>query len=694
MKTVIVVESPAKAKKIQKFFKNDTIVTSSFGHIYDLSKKTISIDTENNFKPKYQPIDGKQKIIKSLKDLSNNNKILLAADDDREGDAIAWHCGKVMKLKTKDKNRIIFREVSEKAIKKAIENVHTLNMNSVNAQQGRRIIDRLVGFSLSPCLWKHIQTKKQGLSAGRVQSTLLSILKGHENEIENHESEYSYDFRGSFNFDQKNTECELLFEIEEIEPIEIMKILKKDRKYKIIESKESEEKKYPCQPLITSSLQQSAQNELGFPVKMTMNIAQKLFENGKITYMRTDSTFISSDFQKTIKEKIEKDYSSKYYKQYNVKAKKVKGAQEAHECIRPTDINHNLNEKWQDIEKKLYNLIKKKTIISHMQPALYNVLKIDLCNKNLEPIGIFRGKYKSLKFEGYLIYSNPEIQIEDKIEIPKDTIFTLEESICKDIESSPPQYYNESTIVKKLETSGIGRPSTYASIISTLYNRNYTILTDISEKEKQIDIVKLDKKDKITEGKEIKKISQQKNRILLTDLGKEVLEYLLKYFSNIINIQFTSQVEEDLDRIAEGKIEWVEVVRKVYNSFYKEVDIQMKIKVPKNKQNKQNKQNTDINLGDYKDCEVIIKEGKYGPYLNYKDKNTNLKYLLKKKDKNSLVLEDLIQLIDYPMNLGKHNNKEVMIHIGPYGKYMKYNSKNIKIPQKDKYSLEDLIRLL
>ena len=278
MKTVIVVESPAKAKKIQKFFKNDTIVTSSFGHIYDLSKKTISIDTENNFKPKYQPIDGKQKIIKSLKDLSNNNKILLAADDDREGDAIAWHCGKVMKLKTKDKNRIIFREVSEKAIKKAIENVHTLNMNSVNAQQGRRIIDRLVGFSLSPCLWKHIQTKKQGLSAGRVQSTLLSILKDHENEIENHESEYSYDFRGSFNFDQKNTECELLFEIEEIEPIEIMKILKKDRKYKIIESKESEEKKYPCQPLITSSLQQSAQNELGFPVKMTMDIAQKLFD--------------------------------------------------------------------------------------------------------------------------------------------------------------------------------------------------------------------------------------------------------------------------------------------------------------------------------------------------------------------------------------------------------------------------------
>ena len=693
MKTVIVVESPAKAKKIQKFFKDDTIVTSSFGHIYDLPRSSISIDTENNFKPNYQPIDGKQKIIKCLKDLSKNNKILLAADDDREGDAIAWHCGKVMKLKTKDKNRIIFREVSQKAIMKAIENVHTLDMNSVNAQQGRRIIDRLVGYSLSPCLWRNIQTNKKGLSAGRVQSTLLSILKEHEDKIENFESEYSYDFKGSFDFDQKQTECELLFEIDEVEPVEIMKLLTKDRKYKIIESKISEEKKYPGSPLITSSLQQSAQNELGFPVKMTMDIAQKLFENGKITYMRTDSTFISPDFQKTIQQKIEKDYSTNHYHKFSAKAKKVKGAQEAHECIRPTDINHNLNEKWQEIEIKLYNLIKKRTIISHMKPALYNVLTIDLCNSNLEPIGIFRGKYKSLKFEGYLIYSNPDIQVESEIKIPKDTLFTLEESICRDQESLPPQYYNESTIVKKLESSGIGRPSTYASIISTLYNRSYTILTNIPEKEKQIDIVKLDKEDRITEGKEIKKISQQKNRILLTDLGKEVLEYLVKNFSNIINIEFTSQVEIDLDEVAEGETDWIEVVRKVYNSFYKDVQIQMKVKQDKSKiKNKIE----DIILGDYKDSEVIIKEGKYGPYLTYKNKNTNLKYILekKKKNKNSLVLEDLIELIDYPMNLGKHDKKEVAIHIGPYGKYMKYNGKNIKIPQKEKYKLEDLIRLL
>ena len=639
MKTVIVVESPAKAKKIQKFFKDDTIVTSSFGHIYDLPRGSISIDPENNFKPNYQPIDGKQKIIKSLRDLSKGNNILLAADDDREGDAIAWHCGKVMKLKTKDKNRIIFREVSEKAIKKAIQNVHTLDMNSVNAQQGRRIIDRLVGYSLSPCLWRNIQTNKKGLSAGRVQSTLLSILKDHENKIDNFESEYSYDFRGSFEFDKKQTECELLFEIDEVEPIEIdpieidpiviMKLLTNDRKYKIINSKKTEEKKYPGHPLITSSLQQSAQNELGFPVKMTMDIAQKLFENGKITYMRTDSTFISPDFQKTIKEKVETDYSENHFQKFSAKSKKVKGAQEAHECIRPTDINHNLSEKWLETEIKLYNLIKKRTIISHMKPALYNVLTIDLCNKNLEPTGIFRGKYKSLNFEGYLIYSDPDIQVEEQIKIPKDTIFTLEESVCKDIESSPPQYYNESTIVKKLESSGIGRPSTYASIISTLYNRSYTIQTNIPEKEKEIDIIKLDKRDKVTESKEVKKISQQKNRIVLTDLGKEVLEYLLKNFSSIINIQFTSSVEEDLDKIAEGSLDWIEVVRKVYNSFYKDVQIQMKVKQVKQDNSMIKNKIEDILLGNYKGSEVIIKEGKYGPYLNYKNKNTSLKYIFR-----------------------------------------------------------------
>jgi DNA topoisomerase I len=687
MTTVIVVESPAKARKIQKYFDDGTKVISSFGHIYDLPKDKISIDIENNFKPNYKPIHGKTKIIKELRDLSKDNNVLLAADDDREGDAIAWHCGKVMKVKFNEKNRIIFHEISKKAIQKAIKNRHSLNMNSVNAQQARRITDRLVGYSLSPCLWKNIQTEKVGLSAGRVQSTLLKILKEHEDKINNFESEYEYDFTGDFEYDKNKIDCELLFDIDDIEPIEIMKILKKDRIFNLISSKKSEEKKYPGIPFITSSLQQSAQNELGFPVKMTMDVAQKLYENGKITYMRTDSTYISKDFQKTIEDKIINEYSKEYYKEFSSKAKKVKGAQEAHECIRPTNINHELNEKWQDHERKLYNLIKKRTIISHMKPAVYNVLTIDLSNKNMEEIGIFRGKFKNLKFAGYLIYSDKNIKTEKEIEIPRNSIFNLKTCICKDIESQPPQYYNESTIVKKLESSGIGRPSTYASIIATILNRKYTVVETIPEKQIEIDTTILNDKNKIVEKKEKKKISPQKNRILLTDLGKIVLEYLLKHFSTIINVEFTSLIEQDLDKVAEGSMEWTDVVRKVYNSFYKEVEIQMKNITPR----LQNKKSDDISLGKYKNNEVLVKNGRYGPYLNYNGKNINLKYILQKKEIKSLTINDVKNVIDYPMNLGKHDKKEVTIHIGPYGKYMKYNGKNIKIPQKENYKLEDCI---
>ncbi len=695
MNTVIVVESPAKARKIQNYFTDGTKVISSFGHIYDLPKEKISIDIENNFKPNYKPLHGKTKVIKELRDYSKNYNVLLAADDDREGDAIAWHCGKVMKLNFADKNRIIFHEISKKAIQKSMKNIHCLNMNSVNAQQARRIIDRLVGYSLSPCLWKNIQSDKFGLSAGRVQSTLLSILKEHENKINDYESEYSYDFTGDFIFDDKKISCDLLFNIDTIDKSMILRIMKlfiKNKQFNLISSKESEEKKYPGPPLITSSLQQSAQNELGFPVQMTMNIAQKLYENGKITYMRTDSTYISKDFQKTIQKKITDDYSKDYYKEFSSRKKKVKGAQEAHECIRPTNINHELNEKWGDTERKLYNLIKKRTITSHMKPAIYNVLTIHLCNKNLKPIGYFQGKHKTLQFGGYLIYSQPELQQvkNEKLTISEDTLFLLEKSICRDIESQPPQFYNESSIVKKLESSGIGRPSTYASIISTVLNRNYTVQETIPEKNIEIDVIELNSKNKIMERKEEKKINPQKNRILLTDLGKRVLDYLLNHFSNIINIDFTILIESDLDKVAEGTLDWVEVVRKVYNSFYKEAEVEMKNIAPKI----QNKKSNDIHLGKYKGKDIIIKDGRYGPYLNYNGTNTSLKYVVQKKEKKDLTLNDVKDLIDYPMKLGKYENKEVIIQIGKYGKYMKYNNKNIRIPQKDNYVLEDIIQFL
>jgi len=637
MKNVIVVESPTKASKIQKYFNDGTKVISSYGHIYDLPKESISIDVKNNFKPNYKPLNGKEKTIKALRDFSKTYNVLLAADDDREGDAIAWHCGKVMKVKFSEKNRIIFHEISKDAILNSIQNVHKLNMNSVNAQQARRIIDRLVGYSLSPCLWKHIKTKKSGLSAGRVQSTVLKVLNEHENNINNYEPEYSYEFIGEFKFGKEDLTCELLFTTDEIDPMRIMNILKKDKLYKLHSLKNTEEKKYPGQTLITTTLQQFAQNELGFPIKMTMNIAQKLYENGKITYMRTDSTFISESFQKTIEKKIINDFSDEYYQKYTIKKKKVKGAQEAHECIRPTDINHELNDKWSDPEKKLYNLIKKKTIISHMKPAIYDIITVDLTNKNLEEIGLFQGKYRFIKFDGFLKYTNQQMDKKERPKITSKTEFKLMKCICKDNKTTPPAYFNESSLVKKLESLGIGRPSTYATIIDTILNRNYTIVKTIPEETFTIDLILLDEKNQIKIDKEEKKINSQKNKILLTGLGKEVLKYLEDNFSKIIDINFTSDIERDLDKIAEGECDWVTIVKKVYDSFYKDTKIQMSMRI--------NHKYDMISLGDYEGFSVDIKEGKYGSYISYNNQNITLKYILKKKDKNEIKLNDAINLI-------------------------------------------------
>ena len=682
MKTVIVVESPAKAKKIKTFFNDDTIVTSSYGHIIDLPKEQISIDIQNNFEPNYQPIRDKKQIIKELRNYSKNCNILLAADDDREGDAIAWHCGNIMKLNFTKKNRIIFHEVTKKAIMKAIKNVHQLNMNSVNAQQGRRIIDRLVGYSLSPLLWKFINTKHSGLSAGRVQSTLLLILKEDEEKIKKYQSESSYEYQGNF---KEKPSCELITKRKDSE--EVMKKLIENREYRIQKQYHKEDKKYSPNPFITSTLQQSAQNELGFSVKTTMKIAQKLYENGKITYMRTDSMNISKEFQGELKDHIHNTFGKDYYYQRSSN-KKVKGAQEAHECIRVTKANEKLNNKYSEYDHKLYELIKKRTICSHMKPAIYDNLIYELSNKELKD-DYFRGCYKVLLYDGYLRYSNSDLEIKEKLEDLKDEIYTLETCLCKEVIKNPPQYPNESSIVKKLERSGIGRPSTYASIIGTLYNRNYTEVKTIKGLEKEINTLELRVDDSLVNSVQKEKLSDQKNRIVLTDLGKDVLDYLMNHFSMIINIEFTSLVEKDLDMVEEGKIDWQSVVRKVYDSFRDSLEIQRGLK-----SSKIISQSDDKNLGELNGEEIILKNGKFGPYVNYRKKNVGLSYFLKDKsiDYNEITLDLIKDYIQYPLNMGKYQNRDILICIGPYGKYMKYNNKNYRIPQRDTYTLEDCIR--
>ena len=688
MKTVIVVESPAKARKISSFFKDGTIVTSSFGHIIDLPKDKIYIDIENNFKPTYKTMPGKSKIVSSLRNYNKDYRVLLAADDDREGDAIAWHCGKVMNVNFEEKNRIIFHEISKRAVYEAIENVHKLNMNSVNAQQGRRILDRLVGYSLSPLLWKHIQTDKLGLSAGRVQSTLLLILKQHEDIINDHTSVSDYKYNGNFNDSLK---CDLILKDKNTLPNDILNILKNDKAYKIVKQEHKEEKKYSPYPLITSTLQRCAQNELKFPVKKTMNIAQKLYENGKITYMRTDSTNMPSGFQASLCNHIKDTYGNEYYLPKNSN-KKVKGAQEAHECIRVTNLEYQLNDNYSEDDRKLYDLIRKYTIISHMKYALYDNHSILLNNDTLEEKGYFQGNIKSLLFDGYLRYSDDKLEIKKELKDIPDKIYNLKSCNCEQVFSNPPGYLNESSIVKKLETSGIGRPSTYASLISTLYNRNYTEVKNIKGETREIQTYTLNTKNEIIEKRVHKKIPDQKFIIILTDLGKQVLEYLMNHFSMIINIEFTSLVEKDLDKVSKGEIEWQNVVGKVYDSFKDTLNVQKSLTSKKSNQSGKNS-NPERVLGEYKDLPVILKDGRYGPYVSYKDKNHTLQYLLKDQNTeyDSIRLELVLDMIKYPLYLGKHNGYPIEICIGPYGKYMKYKKKNFKIPQKEEYSLEECI---
>ena len=689
MKTVIVVESPAKARKISGFFKDGTIVTSSFGHIIDLPKEQISIDIENNFKPTYKTMPGKSKVVNSLRNYNQGYRILLAADDDREGDAIAWHCGQTMNVDFNEKNRIIFHEISKRAIQESIQNVHHLNMNSVNAQQGRRILDRLVGYSLSPLLWKHIDTDKKGLSAGRVQSTLLLILKQHEDNINDHVSKDTYEYVGKFSDSLK---CDLIFKEKNNLPEDILNILKINKSYKIEKQSHKEEKKYSPNPLITSTLQRCAQAELGFKVKKTMDIAQKLYENGKITYMRTDSINISSEFQAILCNHIKKQYGKEYYLPKNSN-RKIKGAQEAHECIRVTSLDYKPNEKYSEDDRKLYELIKKYTISSHMKHAIFDNHIIVLNNQELDSKGYFQGQIKSLLFDGYLRYNNDSLQIVTEVKDLPDKIYKLKSCNCEQVFTNPPGYLNESSIVKKLETSGIGRPSTYASLIATLYNRNYTEVKNIKGLSREIQTYSLNGKNEIKSKSVKKKVPDQKFRILLTDLGKSVLEYLMNHFSMIINIEFTSLVEQDLDRVSNGEIEWQTVVGKVYDSFKDTLNVQKSLTSTKTSNNTVTK---DRNLGEYKGEVVILKNGRYGPYLSYKTKNFTLQYLLEKNpcEYEEISLESVLDVIRYPLCLGKHENHKVEIYMGPYGKYMKYKGKNFRIPQKEEYSLEECIRKL
>ena len=686
---LLITESPAKAKKIQGFLNENYKVLSSCGHIRDLEKKKtkvygdpkgFGIDVDNDFKPKYVIMSEKRDVVKNLKSGSIDREVIFAADDDREGEAIAWHTANVLKSSVKKNNRIVFREISKGAIIEALKTPRTINMNEVNSQQARRIIDRLIGFKLSPCLWKNINTKEKGLSAGRVQSALLNLLEKRDDHIRNYVPDEVYTIDGIFG--EIDKKCPFI-KNSSIDTEDLFENIAQDRTFKKLSIEEKKVKDYPEKPFITSTLQQTASRSLGFSIKQTMNIAQKLYEGGHITYMRTDSMFISDEFSKKVNKYINDNFSSSDYCKPG--AKKVKGAQEAHEAIRVTSLTNP--DDLEPIDMKLYKLIYDRTVTSHMKPCENLMYKVKITNKIIEDDGYFTASHKRMMYPGYKIYYDKSLKEEDKPNIHET--YHLEECIATQKPGNTPQYYDESSIVSLLEKTGIGRPSTYSAIVSTLDNRKYTEKRDYKEPDKDVKTLTLSKEDEIIEEEKKVKGNVQKKRILITPLGLKVLEYLRSHFMNIIHETFTSQVEKDLDLVANGGLNFVDVIRKVYDSFITIVDDQMK--------------NTSRNvsdmplLGKIKGKEIFIGDGKFGPYMKItgkKVKNMNISNYLKLVNKRveDFTIEDAEKVMSYPKKI----NDSIYIFLGPHGFYMKYNGTIFTIEQRPdgEYSEEYCISLV
>ena len=570
MRNLVIVESPAKAKTIKKYLGDDFEVTSSQGHIRDLPTKEIGIDIDNNFTPKYIINPDKKRIVNDLKRMSSSAKVVyLASDDDREGEAISWHLKTALELTDDKIKRIVFHEITEKAIKNAVANPRKIDMDLVNSQQARRLLDRLVGYKLSPVLWKKI---KSGLSAGRVQSVAVKMIVEREREIRDFKSEKSFKVVASFKTADDKTFCaELKKNTKNEEETKSLFLELSNKNFEISKVEKKKVVKSPVAPFTTSTLQQEASTKLGFSVTQTMLLAQHLYEAGKISYMRTDSVVLSEDAIKQAQKVIKQTYGEEYCQQRQFTTKS-KNAQEAHEAIRPThfeDIDVSADEK----EQKLYTLIRTRALASQMADAIINKTTLTITTDNTT---IFIAKGEVIEFDGFLkLYQTKKDEDEDdNIKLPKvkeGDILTLIKLIGKEKHSQGPSRFSEASLVKELEEKGIGRPSTYAPTIATIQNRGY-IIKDSREGEKvEFKVITLEK-NKITEEIEKKTEGSEKNKLYPTDIALITNDFLVTNFAEITNYDFTAKVEKELDDIAEGKNNWIKMLQNFYDKFINEVN--------------------------------------------------------------------------------------------------------------------------
>lgn len=676
---LVIVESPAKAKTIQKFLGNGYVVKSSFGHIRDLQDKKLSVDVERNFTPEYViPADKKKVVAELKKAAASASTVWLASDEDREGEAISWHLFETLGLNEAQTRRIVFHEITKDAIVNAVQNPRSIDMNLVNAQQARRVLDRLVGFELSPVLWRKIQPK---LSAGRVQSVALRLVVEREKEIMAFENEAFYKVEAFFHPAGFPEAVKVKAVLDtKFKTIDEARQFLQDcigAEFSVSDVEKKEATRFPAAPFTTSTLQQEAARKLHFPVSMTMRVAQSLYERGLITYMRTDSTNLSTLALGTAKKFISENFGPEYSKTRQFKTHS-KGAQEAHEAIRPTYIE-NTGIEGTAQEQKLYNLIWKRTVASQMADA--KVLNTTLRVASDKRSERFNAQATQVLFDGFLkLYiegtDNQETE-EEEVMLPDLQIGAkMEEkgisAECK-FTAAPPRY-SEATLVKKLEELGIGRPSTYAPTIATLTTgRGYIVKGDKEGKKVAVNDLEL-KNGAISEKSKAETIGAERGKLLPQEIGMIVTDYLERNFTDIMGYDFTANVEKEFDQIAGGKLVWNEVIGEFYSPFHKKVEEVL---------HDGNYSHVSKELGtDGDGNKITAKFGKFGPYIQ-KGEGEKAQYVSLGKDQliENITLEDALKMFQLPRKVGEYNGVEIIALKGRFGPYLKYGDKNFSIPR-------------
>ena len=688
---LVIVESPAKAKTIEKYLGKDFRVVSSFGHIRDLAKKNLGIDIKNNFSPEYEIPKEKAKVVAELRKAAAESKnVWIASDEDREGEAIAWHLVSVLKLNLPTTKRIVFHEITQDALAKAILNPRQVDMNLVNSQQARRILDRIVGFEISPVLWKKVQP---ALSAGRVQSVAVRLIVEREREIIAFKPESSFRINGIFRTDPDNTENNLIRAeagkrfSDENDAARFLDVCS-NSEFRVAGISVKPGTRSPAPPFTTSTLQQEAYRKLGFSVSQTMTVAQKLYEAGKITYMRTDSTNLSKLALAKSREVILSEFGEKYSRTRQFKTKS-KGAQEAHEAIRPAYLN-SLTITGSQNEKKLYELIWKRTIASQMADAEVERTTISIAMNN-SPV-IFSATGEVIKFDGFLkVYTEStdyENGDEEKYILPsvkKGMLLHYVTISAFQKYTIPPPRYSEASLVKKLEELGIGRPSTYAPTISTIQNRGYVLKEDRPGEKRQLKIITLSK-GTISNSSKTEAAGKEKAKLFPQDIGMIVNDFLLENFSEIVDYNFTAEVEEQFDEIAEGKLKWTGMLDKFYSAFHKTVTDTLE---------KKNRKTGIRILGVHPETgeQVSVKMGRFGPVAQIGDSGQEGKPRFASLNRNQLLetitLAEALNLFRLPRSLGIYEGDEMVVGIGKFGPYVRYRNKfySLKKGVDDPYSV-------